>query len=84
MQVSGQRPGGADGAHNRFLSRTVTTIYVGVCFEGIFDPLAGEVFMALNAVQVDLVKDTGAVAGAGGNLGGCPAGVQPQGQGGVP
>jgi len=56
----------------------------GGCVEGVFDPLADGIVLAVGAVQADLIEDTGAVAGAGGNLGGRPAGVQPQGQGGVP
>jgi hypothetical protein len=52
--------------------------------EGIFDPLADSVLVAVGAVQVDLMQDAGAVPGPGGDLGGRAAGVQPQRQGGVP
>ena len=31
--------------------------------EGLFDPLADDIFLAADAVQVDLVRDAGAVAG---------------------
>jgi hypothetical protein len=31
--------------------------------EGLFDPLADDIFLAVDAVQVDLVQDAGAVAG---------------------
>ncbi len=55
-----------------------------MCVEGVFDPLADDVFVAVDAVQVDLVQDAGAGTGPGGDLGGFPAGVQPQGQRGVP
>ena len=54
-----------------------------MCVEGVYDPLADGVFVALDAVQVDLVQDTAAGTGPGGGLGGFPAGVQPQGQRGV-
>jgi hypothetical protein len=33
------------------------------CVEGLFDPLADDIFLAADAVQVDLVRDAGAVAG---------------------
>ncbi len=42
-----------------------------------------EPWQAVGAVQVEIVQDTGAVTGASGDFGGRPAGVQPQGQGGV-
>ena len=56
----------------------------GACVEGVFDPLADGVVLAVGAVQVDLMQDTGAVPGPRGDLRGCAAGVQPQRQGGVP
>ena len=40
--------------------------------------------MAVGAVQVDVVQDTGAAACPPSDLGGRPAGVEPQRQGGVP
>jgi hypothetical protein len=54
------------------------------CVEGVYDPLADGVFVAVDAVQVDLVQDTGAGTGPGGDLGGFPAGGEPTGQRGVP
>ena len=56
----------------------------GACVKGVFDPLADGVFLAVGAVQVDLMQDTGAVADPRGDLRGRAAGVQPQRQGGVP
>jgi hypothetical protein len=56
----------------------------GACVKGVFDPLADGVVLAVGAVQVDLMQDTGAVPSPGGDLGGRAAGVQPQGQGSVP
>ncbi len=52
--------------------------------EGVFDPLADGILLAVGAVQVDLMQDAGAVPGPGGDLGGVAGGVQPQGQGSVP
>jgi hypothetical protein len=40
--------------------------------------------VTVDAVQVDVVQDAGAVACAGGDFGGRAAGVEPQRQGGVP
>ena len=54
------------------------------CVEGLFDPLADDIFLAVDAVQVDLVQDAGAVAGPCGDLCGRVRRVQPQGQGGMP
>jgi hypothetical protein len=54
------------------------------CVNGVFDPLADGVVLAVGAVQVDLMQDTGAVPGLGDDLGGRAAGVQRQRQGGVP
>ena len=54
------------------------------CVKGLFDPLADDVDLAVGAVQVDLMQDTGAVPGPGGDLRRRTGGVQPQGQGGVP
>jgi len=51
---------------------------------GVFYLPADEVFLAIDAVRVDLVQNTGAVAGSGGHLGVRAGRVQPQGQGGVP
>ena len=56
----------------------------GVCVEGVLDPLADVVVLAVGALQVDLIKDTGAVAGPRGDFGGLAARVEPQRQGGVP
>ena len=56
----------------------------GVSIESVFDLLAEVVLLAVDAVQVDVVQDPGAVPGAGGDLGGRAGGVQPQGQGGMP
>ena len=56
----------------------------GACVRGVFDPLADGVVLAVGAVQVDLMQDTGAVPGPGGDIRGRAAGVQPQRQGGVP
>lgn len=55
--------GGADGAYNRLLSRTVTAAGCRVCIEGVLDPLADEVLAAVDAVQVDLMQDVSAVSG---------------------
>jgi hypothetical protein len=44
----------------------------GACVEGVFDPLAYDVVLAVDAVQVDLIKDAGAVPGSRGDLGGSP------------
>ena len=38
------------------------------CVEGVFDPLADDIFLAVDAVQVDLVQDAGAVASPCGDL----------------
>ena len=48
------------------------------------DLLVEEVVLAVDAVAVDGEQDGDAVPGPGGDLGGVPAGVQPQRQGGVP
>ena len=56
----------------------------GACVKGVFDPLADGFFLAVGAVQVDLMQDTGAVPGPRGDLCGRAAGVQLQRQGGVP
>jgi hypothetical protein len=56
----------------------------GGCVEGVFDPLADGIVLAVGAVQADLIEDTGAVPGPGGDLSGRLGGVQPQRQGGVP
>jgi hypothetical protein len=50
----------------------------GACVEGVFDPLADGLVLAVGAVQVDLIKDTGAVPGQGGDFGGLAGGIQPQ------
>jgi hypothetical protein len=34
---------------------------VGGCVEGVFDPLADGIVLAVGAVQADLIEDTGAV-----------------------
>jgi hypothetical protein len=65
----GHGPGGADAA---------------ALVEDVFDPLAGEVVLAVDAVQIDVMQDPDAVASAGGDFGGSAAGVEPQRQGGVP
>jgi hypothetical protein len=57
---------------------------VGGCGEGVFDALADGILLAVGAVQVDLVRDAGAVPGPGGGLGGVAGGVQPRGRGGAP
>jgi hypothetical protein len=57
---------------------------VGGAVEGFFDLLADEVLLALLAVQVDVMQDADTIASPRGDLGGCGAGVEPQGQGGVP
>ena len=62
--------------HNRLLSRTVTAAgAAGVCIEGVFYQLADEVFLAVDAVQVDVMQDAGAVPGPCGDLGGRAAGA---------
>jgi hypothetical protein len=48
----------------------------GACVEGVVDPLADGVILAVGAVQVDLVQDAGAVPGPGGDLGGRAGGVE--------
>src|SRR5262249_43449467 len=70
--------GRADGAYNRSLPRLVRMCGAGACVEGVFDPLADDVVLAVDAVQVDLVKDAGAVPGSRGDLGGLAGGIQPQ------
>jgi hypothetical protein len=52
--------------------------------EGVGDALVGGVGLAVDAVGVDLEQDRDAVPGAAGDFGGGDAGVQPQGDGGVP
>jgi hypothetical protein len=89
--------GGEICVHMADRSGTVPTVRVTACFcvwrrmrgaggcgEGVFDPLADGILVAVGAVQVDLVKDAGTGPGPGGDLGGLAGGVQPQGQGGVP
>ena len=48
------------------------------CVEGVFDLLADDIVLTVDAVQVDLVQDASAAARAGGDLGGRAAGVEPQ------
>ena len=45
--------------------------------EGVFDPLADDVVLAVDAVQVDLVQDASAVACPRGDFGGLAGGIQP-------
>ena len=52
--------------------------------EGVVDALVGGVGLSVDAVGVDLEQDGDAVPGAAGDFGGRDAGVQPQGDGGVP
>jgi hypothetical protein len=56
----------------------------GACVKGVFDPLADGVVLAVGAVQVGLMQDTGAVPRPRGDLGARASGIQPQRQGGVP
>jgi hypothetical protein len=77
---SGQDLGGGSGAANRLLSPVVRVLLV----EGVLDLLAHGVLLAVEAVGVGGVQDGDAVPGAGGDLGGCAGGGQPQRQGGVP
>jgi len=56
----------------------------GGCVEGVFDPLADGVFLAVGAVQVDLMQDADAGPRPGGDFGGLAGGIEPKGQGGVP
>jgi hypothetical protein len=56
----------------------------GGCVEGVFDPLADGAFLAVGAVQVDLMQDAGAGPRPGGDFGGLAGGIEPQGQDGVP
>jgi hypothetical protein len=44
----------------------------GACFKGVFDPLADGVFLAVGAVQADLMQDTGAVPGPRATSAGVP------------
>jgi hypothetical protein len=55
-----------------------------LCVEGMLDLAVGDLFLAIDAVGVGGEQDGDAVPGAGGDLGGRGAGVEPQGQGGVP
>jgi hypothetical protein len=48
------------------------------CVEGVFDPLADEVLAGVDAVQVRVVQDAGAVASPGCDFGGLAGGIQPQ------
>jgi hypothetical protein len=59
-----------DAAHDR-----------GVLLEGVFDLLADEVFLTVDAVQVDVMQDTVAVVGPRGDLVGRTVGVELQRQG---
>jgi hypothetical protein len=52
--------------------------------EGSFDLPVGDVVLAVDAVGVDGEQHGDAVPGPSGDLGGGAAGVQPEGQGGVP
>jgi len=45
--------------------------------EGVFDLLADDIVLAVDAVQVDLVQDAGAVACPRGDFGGLAGGIQP-------
>jgi hypothetical protein len=51
--------------------------------EAALDLPVGDVILAVDAVDVDGEQRADAVAGVPGDFGGCGAGVQPQGQGGV-
>jgi hypothetical protein len=82
-EATGSAPG-----RGRLAGRRVLVLdgawHAGICVEGVFDPLADGVVLAADAVDVNVVQDAGAGAGPCGDFGGFPAGVQPQGQGGVP
>jgi hypothetical protein len=52
--------------------------------EGVLDLLADGILVAVEVVGVEGVQDGDAVPGAGGDLGGCAGGGQPQRQGGMP
>jgi hypothetical protein len=56
----------------------------GACVKGVFDPLADVVVLAVGAVPVDLMQDTGAMPGPRGDLRGCAGGVQSRRQSGMP
>jgi hypothetical protein len=47
---------------------------VRACVEGVFDPLADEVLTGIDAVQVRVVQDAGAVAGPSRDFGGLAGG----------
>ena len=51
--------------------------------QGVLDQPVGDLVLAVDAVGVDGQQHGDAVPGAGGDLGGRGAGVQPEGQGGV-
>lgn len=68
------------GSPNRLLWLAATSP-VG---RGVLDLLVDNVVVAVDAVGVNGLQDVDAVPGAGGDLGRRVAGVQPQGQGGVP
>jgi hypothetical protein len=53
------------------------------CAEGVSDLLVEVLVVAVDAVGVGGEQDVDAVAGAGGDLGGFAAGVEPEGEGGV-
>ena len=57
---------------------------VGIGIKGVLDPSADQIVLAVGAVQVDVMRDTGAGPRPRDDLGGRAAGVQPRGQGGVP
>jgi len=44
----------------------------GVCAEGVFDALADDVVLAVDALRVDAFQDLHAISRAGGDLGGLP------------
>jgi predicted DNA-binding transcriptional regulator AlpA len=52
--------------------------------ESVFDPLADDVVLTEETVQVRVVQDAGAVTSSDRNLSGCAAGVEPQRQSGMP
>jgi hypothetical protein len=52
--------------------------------ESVFDPLADDVVLTVEAVQVRVVQDAGAVTSSDRDLGGCAAGIEPQRQSGMP
>src|SRR6266566_4658725 len=88
VQIADRVRGGADGAYNRLLSRTVTTVPRWRWVEGVRDPLADGVVAAADEVDVNVVQDAcaGASTGGMGTMRMVPSGrcLRPRGSKGVP